>query len=176
MNMSAKELKDIIKRNPGLMVQTAGNAQPVLASSLISGSAKNKEPKYHNKKVYVYEDGMVSGSKELKNHGGITEVFDSTREYQRWHELQLIQKAGRISDLTRQAALTIQEAFKYHGTHVRSIIYQADFMYKRPNGDVVVEDVKGLDSKTQRHITTEKFLLKWKLLKARYPEYYFEIF
>ena len=55
------------------------------------------------------------------------------------------------------------------------ISYVADFVYFR-NGQQVIEDVKGFDEKTKKHITTKDFRLKWKLLKYLYPQYTFEIY
>jgi hypothetical protein len=45
------------------------------------------------------------------------------------------------------------------------------------DGDVyVVEDVKPFDNVLQKHRLTKDFVLKWKLLQAKYPAYRFRIY
>ena len=39
------------------------------------------------------------GNKKIEYNG---EVFDSKKEYKRWCELKLLERAGKISDLKRQ--------------------------------------------------------------------------
>lgn len=69
----------------------------------------------------------------------------------------------------------IQPAFLYRGKRVRAIGYRADFAYLE-NGVQVIEDVKAKTKATGKFRTTEGFNLKWKLLKARYPDYDFRLF
>lgn len=137
---------------------------------------RKKAPKYHNKKVYVYEDGFVSPDSKLKTHGEIVEIYDSVKEYTRSRELLLLKKAGRISGLKRQAEMVIQEGFTTSDGKKRApVIYKADFVYER-DGETIVEDVKGQDKKTGKLQMTEAFRLKWKLLQAKYPQYKFELY
>lgn len=137
---------------------------------------KKKKPKYKNQKVYVFSNGAISYRKtDSKIYGKIIDVFDSTKEYQRWNELQLLQKANAISELNRQQTFEIQPAFEKDGKKHQAITYKADFTYIR-NGQKIVEDVKGFDIKTRRYITTKDFNLKWKLLQAKYPDLVFEIY
>ena len=92
--------------------------------------------KYHNEPV-VDEDGIR---------------YDSKKEYARWCELKLLQKAGEISHLERQKKFELQPAFEYKGETIRSIKYFADFYYydetpdrrhsKNVNTRWVIEDVK----------------------------------
>lgn len=104
-----------------------------------------KENKYHATKIQA--DGMV---------------FDSRKEYQRWCELKLLLKAGRISDLKRQVRYTvIPKQTDSHGNAVKPCEYIADFVYidndlKR----TVVEDVKGY----KRGPAYEVFKIKKKLM------------
>ena len=137
---------------------------------------KVTHPKYGNHKVYAYEDGFVAGNKDAKEHGNIVDVFDSTKEYCRWLDLQILEKGGSITELKRQVPLTIQEAFQYEGKRIQKIDYRADFYYRDKNGTVVVEDVKGYDQKNGKYIQTEAFRLKWKLLKSMYPDYHFVLY
>lgn len=83
--------------------------------------------KFHAKKVTV--DGMT---------------FDSKREYRRWLDLQLLQRAGRISDLRRQVRFRLCDTpFDEDGRALfRGVSYIADFVYVE-DGKTVVEDCKG---------------------------------
>ena len=131
-------------------------------------------PKYRNKKIYVYEDGFVSEGK-CGGHGEC-EVFDSQKEYTRFKQLQLLERSGAVSTLSRQVPFVILEAFTSgDGIRHKAIVYYADFTYEE-NGREIVEDVKGVDRKTGRPVCTEAFRLKWKLLQAKYPEKIFRIF
>lgn len=71
------------------------------------------------------------------------ERFDSKKEYRRWKELQLLERAGEISSLMRQVAFELLPAsppqFK------RPVKYIADFTYiDEKENHLVVEDVKGV--------------------------------
>ena len=158
----------------------------------VEGTKKSSR-KYGNIKVYVYDDGYESGERNEVGHGNIKEVFDSRKEYARYLQLLNMQEDGIISGLKRQTKLVIQPAFIYHGKKIRAITYNADFEYDIPlkeSGELlhVIEDVKAKTKQSkkkklktnkvepERFLTTEAFNLKWKLLKARYPEYDFRLF
>lgn len=80
--------------------------------------------------------------------------FDSTREFDRWGELQLLERAGRISDLSRQ------DRYPLHGPNgVKLADYVADFTYQE-DGQIVIEDAKG--------VRTPMYRLKRKWVKAEY--------
>ena len=131
--------------------------------------------KYKNEKVFVYADGFISNIPAV-DHGELTEVFDSSKEHRRCQELRLLQKCGVISDLKTQDVLVIQPAFTAaDGEKYRAITYRADFTYTQ-DGKQVVEDVKGYDEKHGKYLTTEAFNLKWKLLKAKYPDKIFKLY
>lgn len=95
--------------------------------------------------------------------------FDSKRESERFGELQLLLKAGKIRNLKLQPSFTLQEAFTTpEGEHIRAITYKADFSYEAPVCDAedgemlwlpVVEDVKGMK--------TKEYLLKYKMMAER---------
>lgn len=112
-----------------------------------------KNSKYHNRKIT--RDG---------------ETFDSIKEYQRWCELKLLEKAGEITDLKRQVKFklipTIREpvnemgsqgVFKKGKVIEREVSYVADFVYKNRLGFQVVEDVKGY--RTEAYILKRKMML-----------------
>lgn len=88
--------------------------------------------------------------------GGVR--FDSKKEARRWGELQLMEKAGRISLLQRQVNIPL------HVGGIKVATYRADFTY-RENDQLVVEDAKGYQ--------TDIFKLKWKIVKILYPEWRF---
>jgi hypothetical protein len=89
--------------------------------------------KYRNKKVTF--DGYT---------------FDSLKEYRRYIELKLLQKAGEISDLK------LQVKFELTINGLKICSYIADFTYTQA-GDKVVEDVKGV--KTREYILKKKLML-----------------
>jgi len=142
---------------------------------VVMSKETKKKPKYRNVKVYVYEDGYVS-HEPVQNHGGLADRFDSIKEYNRYRELVLLEKAGIISNLQKQVPMVIQEAFiDNDGKKQRAIIYKADFIYIK-DGEEVVEDVKGYDMKKQKFICTRAFMQKWKMLKALYPNKKFRLY
>lgn len=138
-------------------------------------STADKPRKYRNHFVYVYQDGFVCQEK-MDGHGEIKERYDSIKEYHRWRELQMLERAGKISNLQRQVKILIQPSFtNSEGKRRRAIFYTADATYSL-SGLEIVEDVKAVDKRTGKHITTEAFRIKWKLLQKRYPEKVFQIF
>lgn len=172
MQLTEEWLKETLAKNPCLKVQVQGGKGK---EKRLAKDEKRKQ-KYGNHKVYEYEDGFVSGEKNTSGHGAVAAVYDSTKEYCRWLDLQLMQKAGTITDLERQKDLVIQDSFVYEEKRVQKIVYKADFCYKDADGKTVIEDVKGFDKSSGRYMQTEAFRLKWKLLKAKYPEYHFVLF
>lgn len=106
--------------------------------------------KYHNEKVC-----SVDG-----------EVFDSRREFRRYNELKLLERAGEIRDLKRQVAYIIipehrepdvtgPRGGRKKGRLIESATrYIADFVYdeKGPDGEwqQVVEDCKGVRTDTYK--------------------------
>ena len=117
--------------------------------------------KYHNRKYSA--DG---------------EVFDSKKEYQRWQELKLLEKAGEITDLRRQVPFEIIPEQREPDTIgprggvrkgriiERKAVYIADFVYKDADGLEVVEDFKGM--------RTKDYILKRKLILFRFGIRIFE--
>jgi hypothetical protein len=88
-------------------------------------------------------------------------VFDSIAESRRYKELALLERAKKIKNLQLQPKFLLQESFKKNGKTFRKIEYIADFMYEE-NGQVIVEDVKGME--------TKEFKIKRKLFEYKYPE------
>lgn len=116
-----------------------------------------KTSKYHSEKV--------------RTPGG--NVFDSRKEYRRFTELSLLQKAGEIRGLQRQVHFLLipehrePDTFGPRGGRKRGRIierrleYVADFTYEelRPDGswEYVVEDCKGM--RTREYIIKRKLML-----------------
>lgn len=97
--------------------------------------------KYHSRKVTV---------------NGI--VFASHREARRYQELQMLLRAGEISQLQMQKKYTLIPAQKKpSGGTERAVTYTADFVYKDRDGNEIVEDSKGV--RTQQYIIRRKLLL-----------------
>ena len=82
-------------------------------------------------------------------------TFDSQREYERWQELKLMERAGAIKGLQRQVRFELIPKQKYGKHTIRSCEYIADFVYEQ-NGERVVEDCKGMK--------TDVYKLKKKLM------------
>ncbi len=107
--------------------------------------------KYHSKKIKVNGD-----------------TYDSRKEYRRFCELSLLQRAGAITDLKRQVefelipaqrepdTVGVRGGVKKGKTIELAVKYVADFVYKE-NGKLVVEDTKGF--KTKDYIIKRKLML-----------------
>lgn len=103
-------------------------------------------PKFRNKKTVI--DGIR---------------FDSKLEARRYIELQMLEKAGEISDLQIQPEFVLQPLFRKNGKTYRKIVYRADFSYfDKRQGKYIVEDTKGFQ--------TDVYRLKKKLFEYRYPD------
>lgn len=83
--------------------------------------------------------------------------FASIRESVYYGDLRLLERAGKISDLTLQPSFAIV----WPGTGAKICRVVGDFMFLENGRDVVV-DVKGKDNAMSK--------LKRKLVKAAYPD------
>ena len=96
--------------------------------------------KYHNRKIT--RDGAT---------------FDSVKEYRRFCELTMLERAGVIMDLKRQVKYELIPSQKVDGKVVeRPVNYVADFVYEQ-DGKTIVEDTKGF--RTKDYILKRKMLL-----------------
>jgi len=87
--------------------------------------------------------------------------FDSKKEYYRYNELRLLERAGEISSLETQVPyeLTPSQYRVVDGKRKcieKSMKYIADFQYVDKQGNTVVEDTKGY--------RTEVYKIKRKLM------------
>ncbi len=113
--------------------------------------------KYHNKRKKV--DNII---------------FQSRKEAQRYCELRLLEKAGKISSLELQKVFELIPAqyetsaeFYTKGKNKgerkkgkcieKAVTYKADFVYIDENGYTVVEDTKGF--KTKDYVIKRKLML-----------------
>ncbi len=95
------------------------------------------------------------GSRKVTTATGQT--FDSVREYHRFCELNLMQRAGVIQDLKCQVKYELIPTQRVDGRVVeKACTYIADFVYKQ-NGQTVVEDAKG--HKTEVYKIKKKLML-----------------
>lgn len=86
---------------------------------------------------------------------GVT--FDSRKEYLRFCELSLLEKAGMVTGLRRQVRFELIPSQRIDGKVVeRPVHYVADFVYQE-NGQTVVEDTKGF--KTKDYVLKRKLML-----------------
>lgn len=118
--------------------------------------------KYHSRKIS--RDGLT---------------FDSLKEYRRYCELALLEKAGQITELKPQVPFELlpaqYETFERYGKKgqrlkdgsrciEKAVIYRADFVYKE-NGKIIVEDTKGF--KTKDYILKRKMMLYFHGIKIK---------
>lgn len=104
----------------------------------------NSRSKYGNRKVA--RDGMT---------------FDSIKEYRRFCELRLLERAGEVAELRRQVKFELLPSQRVDGKVVeRPVTYIADFVYTDKDGQQVVEDTKG--------VRTKEYIIKRKLLLHKY--------
>ena len=85
---------------------------------------------------------------------GVT--FDSAKEARRWQELRLLERAGAITGLQRQFAVTLAPSVLLKGETRRKPALKAviDFAYE-VDGVAVFEDSKGFEndvSRMKRHL------------------------
>ena len=96
-------------------------------------------------------------SRKLETPDG---TFDSRREYERWCELKLLERAGKITGLRRQVKFELVPTQRAPGKKGKVIEfpvnYIADFVYDE-NGRTVVEDSKGF--RTDDYIIKRKLML-----------------
>ena len=133
------DLTDYVRRNPRAITPEI--------SQIIADQKPEKRSKYGNN---VFEAEGI--------------IWDSKREYNRYCELRLMQRAGEISNLRRQVPFILQD--KQSG--IRAITYIADFVYDELGGNLmVVEDVKSEITKK-----IPGYRIKKKMFLARYGKQY----
>lgn len=100
----------------------------------------SKKSKYGSRKVTI--DGVT---------------YDSLKEYHRFCDLKLMQRAGIITGLQRQVKYELIPTQRINGKVIeRPVNYYADFVYKMDR-QLVVEDIKGY--KTPEYVIKRKLML-----------------
>ena len=115
----------------------------------------------------------MSKYKSVKTRSSDGILHDSKKEAERWEELLLLQRAGKIRELKRQVRYilipTQYETIERYGQkgqrlkdQVRMVerpcIYIADFVYHKDSGELVVEDCKGV--RTPGYTIKRKLMLQ----------------
>lgn len=126
-------------RTPFTIEHIRKSAVAKLNPHIMEGKGK-KKAKYNNVKV-VFD--------------GIT--FDSQKECNRYINLRALQSAGEITDLQ------VHVSFRLESNDIKLCSYEADFVYKNKQGELVVEDVKS--SITKRLAV---YRMKKKMMLAQY--------
>lgn len=92
--------------------------------------------------------GSRPGSHQKYGNQRVTDAdgqkFDSKAEHRHWGHLQMLLKAGKITQLERQVPFELAPPVVLQGRKKRALRYLADFVYvDAETGERVVEDVKG---------------------------------
>ena len=103
----------------------------------------------------------------MKYHNRVLDTpdgrFDRVREYRRWQELKLMQRAGEIYELQRQVPFVLIPKQKDEITGKvmeREVKYVADFTYRdMKTHKLIVEDTKSDATKTKDYVLKRKLLL-----------------
>lgn len=114
-HITEDQLREFVKR--GMVAQSEVNR--VLGRAGIVAQTEPKQSKYHNVRT------------PLDGH-----VFDSKKEANRYLELKMAQKHGRIRNLRTQVAFALDVGNENIGKIV------LDFVYEQDDGRTVYEDVK----------------------------------
>lgn len=81
----------------------------------------------------------------IQTYDGRRMTFASGREARRYKELEVLQRAGEITDLRVQQRFELVPRQRHPGgKKEQSVDYVADFVYRDSDGALHVEDAKGL--------------------------------
>jgi hypothetical protein len=95
-------------------------------------------------------DNPAERQKKTQKYGNskVTDAgrtFDSKAEHKRWQYLAMLERAGEIKDLRLQVPFELIPAqVAPDGKKIRPTVYVADLVYIDKNGELVVEDPKGM--------------------------------
>ncbi|MDD7612005.1 MAG: DUF1064 domain-containing protein [Spirochaetales bacterium] len=88
-------------------------------------------------------------------------VFDSKKEAQRYMDLKILERAGRVIKLERQVKFVLIPSDRdKNGKVLRAVSYIADFTYLDERNNRHVEDVKGVKTpvyKLKKRLMWEKY-------------------
>lgn len=95
-------------------------------------------------------------------------IYDSKLEARRAYELDMLERAGKISDLERQKRFILQDGYiNNQGKKIRPISYIADFSYINSKGNKIVEDTKSPATRTA------EYRIKKKMFEYKFTDYIF---
>lgn len=115
---------------------------------------------YNNKFDLFYTKKNKYGNNKIKANNNMT--FDSKKEYNRYLELNLLEKAKEISNLELQREFVLIPKQKGE----RAVTYKADFCYTDKAGNFIVEDVKSEATKKDKaYIIKRKLMLYFHNIK-----------
>jgi len=98
-------------------------------------------------------------------------IFDSKIEAERYKELRLLEKAGKIEKLEIQKKFVLIEEFMYKTQHIRGISYYADFYYLEVWQDLDSFDLLPVVEEWKVKVTkTKDYILKKKMFLQKYGE------
>ena len=103
----------------------------------------------------------IFNPRQNKYHARSSGGYASRKEHRRANELQLMQRAGLISNLSEQVSYELIPAQRGADGKVleRACTYIADFVYTdNATGQTIVEDTKGF--RTKEYIIKRKLMLK----------------
>lgn len=116
---------------------------------------EKKEPKQNKYRAQKVEGCLNDGTPH---------TFDSVKEFDRYQQLALMERAGEISDLQVQKKFPLVPPQKLSdGSILRGMDYICDFAYMQ-GGEQRIEDVKGYKnpaSAAYRVFQIKKKLMKW---------------
>lgn len=109
---------------------------------------------------------ILIAAKPKRNKYGASKVtqsgitHDSGKEASRWHQLQVLERAGQISDLQRQVSFVLAPAVRLAGEPRKkpALRYFADFTYVHA-GHLVVEDTKSKPTRKLAAYRIKKHLM-----------------
>ena len=102
---------------------------------------------------------VVDTAKPSKYHNEKTNGYASKKESKRAAELQMLERAGTISNLKKQVEFVLIPRYLEPDGKVRerAVKYIADFTYDDEHGNPVVEDCKGV--RTSEYVIKRKLML-----------------
>lgn len=123
----------------------------ILAQHLANQAARAAAPAAALAKPAKYRSSKVRRGEQ---------TFDSEKEVRRWDTLNIMQTAGKISELQRQVRFVLAPAVRLTGEPRAkpALRYFADFTYIQ-DGQLVVEDVKSAPTRKLASYRNKKHLM-----------------
>lgn len=154
--LSAREqLTAIFKRNRRLAELNPELAAMALVGRDLSGSHQSRQGRGKQPERLVAAENQPSKPRKYRNnpveHQGMR--FDSQKEFQRYLDLVVLERAGEIRNLF------VHPKYEFWHNGIKIGSYKPDFTYTE-NGTLVVEDVKSEATKKERSYRRTKLMMK----------------